>query len=82
MNVSNKGLMSFLSSSKSSHTPSMLIDTVRDFNRHSWNSAQTRNWYVAGIADEVYMTPFDNNSMLSPMHYSLTHYGNAPVIIL
>lgn len=30
----------------------MLIDTVRDFERHSWNSAQTRNWYVAGIADE------------------------------
>ena len=60
----------------------MLIDTVRNFNRHSWNSSQIRNWYVASIADEVYMSPFDRSSMLSPMHYSLTHYGNAPVKIL
>ena len=60
----------------------MLIDTVRDFERHSWNSAQTRNWYVASIADEICLTPFDKSSMLSPMHYHYTHYGEAPVKIL
>lgn len=60
----------------------MLIDSVRDFERHSWSSAQTRNWYAASIADEVFLTPFDENSMLSPMYYSLTHYSNTPVKIL
>ena len=60
----------------------MLIDTVRDYERHSWNSAQTRNWYVASIADEICLTPFDKSSMLSPMHYHYTHYGEAPVKIL
>ena len=60
----------------------MLIDTVRDFERHSWNSAQTRNWYVAGLADEIYFTPFDETSMLSPMHYHFNRYGNGNVKIL
>jgi hypothetical protein len=60
----------------------MLIDSVRDFERHSWSSAQTRNWYAASIADEVFLSPFDENSMLSPMYYSLTHYSNTPVKIL
>ena len=60
----------------------MLIDSVRDFERHSWSSAQTRNWYVASIADEVFLSPFDENSMLSPIYYSLTHYSNTPVKIL
>ena len=60
----------------------MLIDTVRDFERHSWNSAQTRNWYVAGIADEIYFAPFDETSKLSPMHYHFNRYSNGNVKIL
>ena len=60
----------------------MLIDTVRDFERHSWNSAQTRNWYVARIADEIFLSPFDSDSMLSPMHHCFTHYSKKLVTIL
>ena len=60
----------------------MFIDTVRDFERHSWNSAQTRNWYVARIADEIFLSPFDSDSMLSPMHYHFNRYGNGNVKIL
>ena len=60
----------------------MLIDTVRDFERHSWNSAQTRNWYVAGIADEIYFAPFDETSKLSPMHYHFNRYSNGNVKII
>lgn len=60
----------------------MLIDTVRDVSRHSWSTSQTRNWYVAGIADEIYMSPFDRGSMLSAMYYSETHYGTTPTTIL
>ena len=60
----------------------MLIDTVRDFERHSWNSAQTRNWYVARIADEIFLSPFDSDSMLSPMHHCFTHYSKKRVTIL
>ena len=60
----------------------MLIDTVRDYERHSWNSAQTRNWYVAGLADEIYFAPFDETSKLSPMHYHFNRYSNGNVKIL
>ena len=60
----------------------MLIDTVRDVGRHSWSTSQTRNWYVAGIADEIYMSPFDEESLLSAMYYSETHYGHTPTTIL
>ena len=60
----------------------MLIDTIRDFERHSWNSAQTRNWYVAGIADEIYFAPFDETSKLSPMHYHFNRYSNGNVKII
>lgn len=60
----------------------MLIDTVRDWCRHSYKSAEIRNWYVAKIADEIYMTSFDRSSLLSAMHYSLTHYTKTPTTIL
>ena len=60
----------------------MLIDTVRDYNRHSYKSAGIRNWYVASVADEIFMSPFDRYSLLSTMHYTLTHYDNVPITIL
>lgn len=60
----------------------MLIDTVRDYCRHSYQSAETRNWYVASVADEIFMSPFDRYSLLSTMHYTLTHYDNVPITIL
>jgi len=60
----------------------MLIDTVRDWCRHSYKSAEIRNWHVADIADEIYMTPFDRSSLLSAMHHCYTHYSKTPIIIL
>ena len=60
----------------------LLFISFRSYTRHSWNSAQQRNWGAADLADEVFLTPFDENSMLSPMYYSLTHYSNTPVKIL
>ena len=60
----------------------MLIETVREFNRHSWNSSQTRNWCMMRIADEVVMSPFDDSSMLSPMHYHYARYNIVPITIL
>ena len=34
------------------------------------------------IADEVVMSPFDDNSMLSPMHYHYARYNIVPITIL
>ena len=34
----------------------MLIESVRDYQRQSTSSSQIRNWYVAGIADEIYLS--------------------------
>ena len=60
----------------------MLIDTIRDRSRHSYKSAEIRNWHVADIADEIYMTPFDRSSLLSAMHHCYSHYSKTPIIIL
>ena len=60
----------------------MLIKTVRDYSRHSYNSAETRNWYVVSIADEVFMSPFDKYSLLSTMYYTFSNYNNVPITIL
>lgn len=60
----------------------MLIESVRNYQRQSTNSSQIRNWHVADIANEIYLTPFDTNSMLSSMYYHFTHYGGTPITIL
>ena len=60
----------------------MLIESVRNYQRQSTNSSQIRNWHVADIANEIYLTPFDANSMLSSMYYHFTHYGGTPITIL
>lgn len=60
----------------------MLIDTVRDYCRHSYNTAENRNWYTASIADEIFMSPFDFYSMLWAMHHHYTYYSDVPITIL
>ena len=60
----------------------VLFVSYRGYTRHSWNSAQIRNWSVANLAEEVYFTRFDETSSLSALHYTFKHYGNIPVYIL
>ena len=60
----------------------MLIVSVRNNCRHSNDSAETRNWNVASFADEIFMSPFDNDSLLSAMHYNYAHYSKVPITIL
>ena len=60
----------------------VLFVSYRGYIRHSWNSAQIRNWSVANLADEVYFTQFDETSSLSTLHYTFKHYGSNPVYIL
>ena len=60
----------------------LLFVSFRGYSRHSWKSAEIRNWTAAGMADEVYFTPFDNRSTLSTLHYTFKHYGDTPVHIL
>ena len=60
----------------------LLFISFRGYSRHSWNSAQQRNWGIADLADEIYFTPFDNTSSLSTLHFTLDHYSNIPVHIL
>lgn len=60
----------------------MLIVSVRNNCRHSNDSAETRNWNVARFADEIFMSPFDNDSLLSAMHYNYAHCSKVPITIL
>ena len=60
----------------------ILIVSVRNNCRHSNDSAETRNWNVARFADEIFMSPFDRNSLLSTMYYTYTHYSKTPITIL
>ncbi|MBE6213031.1 MAG: hypothetical protein E7129_07845 [Rikenellaceae bacterium] len=60
----------------------MLIVSLRNNCRHSNDSAETRNWNVARFADEIFMSPFDRNSLLSTMYYTYTHYSKTPITIL
>ena len=60
----------------------VLFVSYRGYTRHSWNSAQIRNWSVANLAEDVYFTRFDETSSLSTLHYTFKHYGSTPVHIL
>ena len=60
----------------------LLFVSYRGYSRHSWNSAQQRNWAAADIADELYFTPFDKTSSLSTLHFTIDRYGDQPVYIL
>ena len=60
----------------------LLFVSFRGYSRHSSKSSEIRNWKAAGLADEVYFTPFDNRSTLSTLHYTFKHYGDTPVHIL
>ncbi len=60
----------------------MLVVSVRNNCRHSNDSAETRNWNVARFADEIFMSPFDNDSLLSAMHYNYAHCSKVPITIL
>ena len=60
----------------------LLFISFRGYTRHSWNSAQQRNWGAADLAAEVYFTQFDNTSSLSTLHFTLDRYSDTPVHIL
>jgi len=60
----------------------LLFVSIREYSRHSWKSAEIRNWNVAIMADEVYFTQFDDTSTLSTLHFTIDRYGNTPAYIL
>ena len=60
----------------------LLFISFRGYTRHSWNSAQQRNWGAADLADEVYFTHFDNTSSLSTLHFTLDRYSDKAVYVL
>ena len=60
----------------------LLFISFRGNTRHSWNSAQQRNWGAASLATEVYFTQFDNTSSLSTLHFTLDKYSDTPVYVL
>ena len=60
----------------------LLFVSFRGYCRHSWKSAEIRNWKAAGMADEIFFTPFTNRSSLSTLHYTMDRYGDTPVCIL
>ena len=60
----------------------LLFVSFRGYTRHSWNSAQQRNWGTADLADEIYFTQFDNTSSLSTLHFTLDRYSDKAVYIL
>ena len=60
----------------------LLFVSFRGYSRHSSKSSEIRNWKAAGLADEVYFTPFDRTSLLSTLHFTYEKYSNTPVHIL
>ena len=60
----------------------LLFISFRTSTRHSWNSAQQRNWGVADLANEIYFTHFDNTSSLSTLHFTLDRYSYKAVYVL
>ena len=60
----------------------LLFISFRGYCRHSWKSAEIRNWKAAGMADEIFFTPINNKSSLSTLHYTIDRYGGTPVYIL
>jgi hypothetical protein len=60
----------------------LLFVSFRGYSRHSSKSSEIRNWKAAGLADEVYFTPFDRTSLLSTLHFTFEKYSKTPVHIL
>ena len=60
----------------------LLFVSFRGYSRHSWKSSEIRNWKAAGLADEIYFTPFDQTSSLSTLHFTYEKYSGTPVYIL
>ena len=60
----------------------LLFVSFRGYSRHSTKSSEIRNWKAAGIADEVYFTPFNRFGLLSTLHFTYEKYSKTPVHIL
>ena len=60
----------------------LLFVSFRSYSRHSWKSSEIRNWKAAGLADEVYFTPFNQTSSLSTLHFTLDRYSDKVVYVL
>ena len=51
----------------------LLFVSFRHYSRHSFPSAQLRNWAAAKLASEIIFAPFDSGSQLSTLHFTLCH---------
>lgn len=60
----------------------LLFVSFCGYSRHSSKSSEIRNWKAAGLADEVYFTPFYRTSLLSTIHFTFEKYSKTPVHIL
>lgn len=59
----------------------ILFISFRDTSRHSFSNAQLRNWATADLAKESIFAPFDNNSQLSTLYFSLSQVGRCCSIL-
>lgn len=60
----------------------LLFVSMCEYSRHSCKSAETRNWNVAHMADEIYFSRFVKPSLLSTMYYTIDYCGSTPTYIL
>ena len=59
----------------------MLIVSLRRYSRHSFSSAQIRNWYVTDIADEMVFAGLHSGSSLNVL-YDMRRSEGRPTVVL
>ena len=59
----------------------VLFISFRDYSRPSFANSQLRNWATANLATEAVFAPFNPDSQLSTLYYSLSN-GTTPCSIL
>ena len=59
----------------------ILFLSFRHAARPSFSNSQTRNWLTADLASEVVFAPFDEESQLATLHFSLSRgSGNCTIL--
>ena len=59
----------------------LLFLSFRNASRPSFANSQTRNWLTADLASEVVFAPFDEDSQLATLHFSLSRgSGNCTIL--
>ena len=59
----------------------VLFVSFRNQSRPSFFNSQTRNWLAADLANEIVFAPYNNESQLSSLHFSLAHNTTRCVIL-